>query len=424
MEPNLPLLAPGSLRVAEGVAAGGRLTLLRRAVPALATLALAILAIAARADAFVYWTQLPPPRVFTTLGALYRGNLDGTGTQVLTEAGFNPYGVAVDGAHLYWSGPPGKIARANLDGTGVDQSFITDLNPPEGSLIYGVAVGGGHVYWTNANAGTIGRANLDGTGVNRTFIAGASDPVGVAVDGAHVYWANFDTDTIGRANLDGTGVNQSFISGASDPRGVAVDGSHVYWGGTGIGRATLDGTGVEPSFIALNALGMAVDGAHLYWANLGAGATGTASLYSHSAGIGRSNIDGSGVDQCFIAGADAYGVAVDPLGPPPSGNPGPSASYEIRLRKAKLDKKRGSAKLTVNVPVGPGELYLAKTKKVQAQHKGPVDAGNLKLAVKPRGAAKKRLSKTGTVKVKAKVTYVPDCGPSDTESKKIKLVKR
>jgi hypothetical protein len=380
---DAPYVATGSPRLAERVAAGRWLTLLRRAALALATLPLAILAIGARAEAYVYWAEPPTPRVFTTFGSVYRADLDGTGTQFLTEAGMYPYGVAVDEPRLYWAGPPGNIARANLDGTGVDQSFITDLNPPPGSAIYGVAV-----------------------------------------DGAHVYWTSADTGTIGRANLDGTGVDQSFIAGASDPRGVAVDGAHVYWGGTGIGRANLDGSGADPNFIDLNALGVAVDGAHVYWANLGNGATGSASLYSHSPGIGRAKLDGTGVDQCFVSDANAYGLAVDALGPPPSSDPGPPASFEIRLSKAKLNKKRGLAKLTVNLPVGPGELYLEKTNKVQGQHKGPVEAGKLKLSVKPRGGAKKRLSKTGKVQVKAKVTYIPDCGPPDTKSKKIKLVKR
>ena len=414
--------SPGFAEEAQ-VARSPRSRLVRRAALVLATLAVATLALAARAEAYVYWTELPPPRVPIPFGGLYRANLDGTGNQFLTEAGFNPYGVAVDNAHLYWAGPPGNIARANLDGTGADRSFITDLNSP-GSPIYGVAVDGAHVYWTSADTGTIGRANLDGTGVNRSFIAGASEPVGVVVDGAHVYWANFDTDTIGRANLDGTGVNQSFISGASNPRGVAVDGAHVYWGGTGIGRANLDGTGADPSFIDLNALGVAVDGAHVYWANLDTGGSGLSSLYGTAAGIGRANLEGTGVDQCFIRSADAYGVAVDALGPPPSSDLGPPPSYEIRLSKTKRNKKRGSAKLTVNVPVGPGELFLAKTKKVQGQHKAPVESGKRKLSVKARGKAKKRLNKKGKAKVKAKVTYNPDCGPSDTKSKKIELVKR
>lgn len=82
----------------------------------------------------------------------------------------------------------------------------------------------GHVYWPNFYSGTIGRANLDGTGVDQSFISGASFPTGVAVDAGHVYWSNPLSDTIGRANLDGTGVDPSFITGASSPNGLAVDG--------------------------------------------------------------------------------------------------------------------------------------------------------------------------------------------------------
>jgi len=85
-----------------------------------------------------------------------------------------------------------------------------------------VAVDGGHIYWANLFSDTIGRANLDGTGVNQSFITGASTPVGVAVDGQHVYWGNQGPRTIGRANLDGSGVNQSLIATANLPYGVAV----------------------------------------------------------------------------------------------------------------------------------------------------------------------------------------------------------
>jgi virginiamycin B lyase len=49
------------------------------------------------------------------------------------------------------------------------------------SIPRGVAVDAGHVYWVNAGTNTIGRANLDGTGANQSFIGGASFPFGVAV---------------------------------------------------------------------------------------------------------------------------------------------------------------------------------------------------------------------------------------------------
>jgi hypothetical protein len=38
------------------------------------------------------------------------------------------------------------------------------------------------VYWANFGTGTIGRADLDGSGANQAFITGASSPLGVAVD--------------------------------------------------------------------------------------------------------------------------------------------------------------------------------------------------------------------------------------------------
>ena len=44
-----------------------------------------------------------------------------------------------------------------------------------------MAVDDAHVYWTNFNSGAIGRANLDGSGVNQSFITGASGPSGVAL---------------------------------------------------------------------------------------------------------------------------------------------------------------------------------------------------------------------------------------------------
>ena len=47
----------------------------------------------------------------------------------------------------------------------------------------GIAAFGQQLFWTNNGTGTIARANTDGTGVNQAFIAiGASQPCGVAVD--------------------------------------------------------------------------------------------------------------------------------------------------------------------------------------------------------------------------------------------------
>jgi streptogramin lyase len=167
----------GSPGVVEGVAGarGLRSILVRRAAVALATLAVAALALVTRADAFVYWTN---------------GN---------------------------------AIGRANLDGTGVSQSFITGASAPQG-----VAVDSGHIYWANFNGQSIGRANLDGTGANQNFIAFncgtfcSIQPAGLAIDADFIYWTKFNQLSIGRANLDGTGVNQGFATAGAHPVGIAV----------------------------------------------------------------------------------------------------------------------------------------------------------------------------------------------------------
>ena len=93
-----------------------------------------------------------------------------------------------------------------------------------------MAVEGDYLYWTNDGTNTIGRASLNGSNVNQSFITGALSPLGVAADGNNIYWANSDLNTIGRATLDDSGqligVDQSFITGdiaSFSPGAVAAD---------------------------------------------------------------------------------------------------------------------------------------------------------------------------------------------------------
>jgi virginiamycin B lyase len=312
----------------EWVARGFRSTLGRRSALAFAAVAVAILALAGRADAFIYWTNVVGGP--SQLGTIGRANLDGTGVNQNFIGASNPQGVTVDGAHVYWSDlttpggdlGSGTIGQANLNGGSPNQSFIGSGAPPTfpGAVgPEGIAVDGAHVYWAdsfrdqnNIAQGVIARANLDGTGVNDTFVnVQFAAPIGVAVDGTHVYWTG--SNVIGRANLDGTGVNQAFITTADEPQGLAVDPSdtHIYWvnGGTGsIGRADLpNGDNVTQRLITGDPdspLGIAVDGAHIYWTNgEGPGNAGT---------VARANLNATGVNESFITGAiRSAGVAVD-----------------------------------------------------------------------------------------------------------------
>ena len=99
---------------------------------------------------------------------------------------------------------------------------------------------------------------------------------------------------------------------------------------------------------------------------------------------------------------------------------------DFSFGEVKKNKRKGTAKLTVEIAEGPGELALAKTKKVKADDEAVVGEGATEdeLAIKPKGKTKKKLNDKGKAKVTVEVTYTPDGGEPNTQSKKVKLKKR
>jgi len=364
---------------------------------ALVTLALVL---ASPARALVYWTNNGD-------GTIGRANLDGSGADPsFITTGGSPYGLAVNGKHIFWSGGVGWIGRANLDGTGVDQTFIP------------VAAGGGdaevalddrHIFfWADPTAGWIGRANLNGTGVDQNFIAPQSNNVrGLAVTDSFLYWADYQNSRIGSGELSTLGVNPLFINPTADnPEGLAVSNAHVYWSNGShdtIGRANLNGNGVDQDFIPTSyAYGVEVNDTHLFWAN-----------YDTNS-IGRARLNGTGANPGFIAGANTpEGVAVDWIL-----NPG----ADFRIVKVKRNRRRGTAKVIVKVP-GPGELTL-RGKGVRRTRKNAKQA-KVSLLVRPKGAAKRLLAASGKARVRVRVTFRPKLSnTSRTKAKRLRLRKR
>jgi hypothetical protein len=98
------------------------------------------------------------------------------------------------------------------------------------------------------------------------------------------------------------------------------------------------------------------------------------------------------------------------------------------LGKAKPNKKKGTATLSVEVP-GPGELALSgKTVKAAGARSSiaATGAGTVQLKVRPRGKAKRKLSDQGKVKVTANITFTPSAlggAPPSSQTKKLKLRK-
>lgn len=108
---------------------------------------------------------------------------------------------------------------------------------------------------------------------------------------------------------------------------------------------------------------------------------------------------------------------------PTGGSASAVAQLQVKVAKvgikAKLNKAKGTALLTVKVPAA-GTLTLAGkgVAKVQRKAKGP---GKLKLTVKAKGKAKKKLLATGKAKVKAKLKFQPTGAAPVTQSKPLTL---
>jgi hypothetical protein len=110
----------------------------------------------------------------------------------------------------------------------------------------------------------------------------------------------------------------------------------------------------------------------------------------------------------------------------------PDPPNTFSFGKVKRNKRNGTATLAVTVP-GPGTLDLSG-KGVKSQRAARIAraigaravavAGKVKLTVKPKGKAKKRLDQSGTAKVKVRVTYTPTGGAANTQPKRVKLIKK
>jgi hypothetical protein len=121
-----------------------------------------------------------------------------------------------------------------------------------------------------------------------------------------------------------------------------------------------------------------------------------------------------------VSGPDPGVVALDD---PATSFASTTVINEISFGKAKLNKKKGTAKLPVNVS-GAGDLVLKKTSTVKGAEASTDDAGTVKLNVKPLGKAKKNLKKKGKATVKVSVTFTGNEGDPVTETAKLNLKKK
>jgi hypothetical protein len=88
-------------------------------------------------------------------------------------------------------------------------------------------------------------------------------------------------------------------------------------------------------------------------------------------------------------------------------------SNQVSFGKLKLNRAKGTATLFVNVP-GAGTLVL-KGRGLRKVTRFATGATTVKLPVKPTGKAMGKLMKTGTARLKARLTFSPTGGTALTK---------
>jgi hypothetical protein len=133
------------------------------------------------------------------------------------------------------------------------------------------------------------------------------------------------------------------------------------------------------------------------------------------------NADGS--DQVNLTRGRGGGGGPD-WQPLPAGAPVP-APREFCLGDVRHNPRRGTARLLVTAP-GPGRVVLERRPGVKrfAVLNEAEAASDVALRVRPRGKAKRRLARTGRVRVRAQVTYRPRVGEPRTKGRRVWLVRK
>ena len=263
------------------------------------------------APVYMYWTDLYP-------GKIQRANLDGTNVQDIVTGLGRPVGIALDlaGGKMYWTDRDNhnfndpnartKILRANIDGSNIE-TLVT--GPASIQLIEEIALdlAAGKMYWTDVNdTGAIRRANLDGSNIE-TLVTEMGKPWGIALDPTHgkMYWSDVSEGKIQRANLDGSNL-ETLLTGLSTPHHVALDFSSgkIYWTTHKAGkiqRANFDGSNLEDIVTGSGGpIGIALDNLNgrVYWAD------------PHTDKIQRANLDGTNVEDVATGLDNPVGITL------------------------------------------------------------------------------------------------------------------
>jgi sugar lactone lactonase YvrE len=226
----------------------------------------------------VYWSDFDGAGIFSI-------DPDGTNKQTLVSGsdagGTGTRGLWIEETtdKLYWNtyyddtaNPAGEIARADLDGSNVESSFVTPSNPyisgTDGARGIAFDSASDHIYWTETYGDQIQRAKLSDGSAETQFANAAATGDGSQTAVFHptnkyLYWYDLDTRKVRRADttaaLPHTGSQTvvdltSFSFGTGSAVDMALDsaGNDLYislYDDHTIVRVDLDGTPSASKFL-------------------------------------------------------------------------------------------------------------------------------------------------------------------------------
>ncbi len=284
-------------------------------------------------DTRVYWTEFGDDQG-TANGSVKSCPVAGCGSGPLVYAIalLNPRGVVVDAQNVYW----GTATYGNVNGGIWSCPIAGCANGPKqlatAGIPYGLAVDGAYVYWVDGDAYTVLRVAKAGGGSSSLLYDAGSGAINAprfcAVDSAYVYLT--DTQT-GVYRMPLTGGNPAQIAPPNGTYGywpLVLDTNSVYYGGAGqILRADKTWTdgGVPIVSTVPDPDGLALDTATgaLYWSDWGSG-------FANDGTIGKVPVAGGGSTVLAASLATPEAVAV-------------SGNYVFWLSNGTLDVDSGSA---------------------------------------------------------------------------------
>jgi hypothetical protein len=296
-------------------------------------------------------TVTPRYLYYGTQGSIGRIGLDGSGQNDswITNLAGATIGAIPSGDKIYWGwgyyGGNGGLGRADLNGSNPTHQWVAD-NAVQGNMqgVSAVTAQGEWVYFVRRTAGKVGRIKADGTNLQPALFDVSGDVYGIASDAEHLYWCQ--EGVVQRADLDGTNVNRNWITGVNCTFGIAVNSDYVFWSSHhfgSVGRADINGTDVRPTFISGvgqgSLYGVAADDQHVYWAR----------EYSPRY-ISRADVDGGNVITAFaqVQVGQIGQLNLDPVpgGPMPVNSVAPGITGTARVGGSLI----GSAGTWSNTP--------------------------------------------------------------------------